>query len=83
MSSIEFGKPRHNCQEYVLRNGGKAELLERVDFDNLVDEGLFTDGPFADGFGAGHGEPYYPWTQAYGTLNTGKVVFTELHPSTN
>jgi hypothetical protein len=72
-------KPRHNCWHYVLEHGGSGVCLSKEDFNALCDDG-FADGPFKETFGSGHGEPYNPWRQAYGTLKDGRVVYCELHP---
>jgi len=72
--------PRHNCLNYCTEHGGgHGECLPKAEFDKLLDEGAFVDGPFRETFGSGHGEPYNPNRQAFGRLKDGRVVFMELN----
>jgi hypothetical protein len=76
---IGFGQPRNNCLEYVLEKKNDARLVTKEEFDQFLDDQQFSDGPFIDSFGNGHGEPYNPYRQAYGQLKSGEVIFSELH----
>ena len=76
------GGPRDHCRGYCTERGCAAPaLLSRGEFDRLCEDGQFSDGPFKSGFGDGHGEPYNPYRQAFGTLKDGRVVYCELHAS--
>jgi len=70
--------PRNNCRNYIKENGGKAELLEKKEFDSYYKDKSFIDGPFKEGFGDGDGEPYNPNRQAFGKLKNKKIVYCEL-----
>lgn len=74
-----WGKPRNSCLEFVRSHADlKLECLSRKDFDALFDAKAFKEGPFAESFGSGYGEPYNPHRQAFGTTNDGRCVFCEL-----
>jgi hypothetical protein len=70
--------PRNQCRDYVLETNGRAELLEKEEFDSSYRKKMFVEGPFRDSFGDGYGEPYNPNRQAFGRLKNGKVVYCEL-----
>lgn len=55
------------------------ELLPRPEFDGLVKQEKFRDGPFRDSFGDNYGDPYVTSPrQAYGVLHDGRGVWTEI-----
>lgn len=70
--------PRNQCRAYVCDNGGRAELIQKEDFDNHFRRRDLAEGPFKDMFGDRDGEPYNPNRQAFGKLKGGKVVYSEL-----
>lgn len=70
--------PRNQCREYVLENRGTAHLIEKREFDELVRNKQFVEGPFKDAIGDGYGDPYNPNRQAFGTLKDGRVIYCEL-----
>ena len=71
--------PRHQCWSYFLGRGLlPARKISKKEFDKLALAGDFDDGPHRDTFGDGYGEPYYPYRQAFGTLNPGDGVYCEL-----
>ncbi|MEK6914235.1 MAG: hypothetical protein AABW83_01150 [Nanoarchaeota archaeon] len=73
--------PRKNCRQYVLENDGKAELLEKEEFNSLCRNKDFIDGPFKESLGDGYGEPYNPNRQVFGRLKDGRIVYCELSDS--
>jgi len=70
--------PRNQCRNYVQENRGKAELLEKEEFDSYYKKKEFIDGPFKKRFGDDYGEPYNPNRQAFGRIKSGIVVYCEL-----
>ncbi len=70
--------PRNQCRSYVQKKGGKAELLEKEEFDTHYKGGDFMEGPYRETFGDGYGEPYNPNRQAFGKLKKGNIVYCEL-----
>ena len=72
-----WNNPRHQCLSYFFNQQKEGILLSKEEFDSNLDN--FIDGPHRDSFGTGYGEPYYPWTQAFGILKDGKAVFCELY----
>ena len=79
-----FGKPRMGCASYCFKMRGesnkeKPSFLIPEEFDKLIEDEAFKDGPWADSFGDGYGQPYYPHRQAFGLLKDGRLVFTETH----
>jgi len=84
MEIPEEFQPRHGCAIYMRKDTAKQPvLLSKEDFNKNLEEKNFRDGPYRDPFGTGHGEPYYPWTQAYGTLKDGIPVYCELQKDNN
>lgn len=72
-------EPRHGCRNYFAEKCIKSpELVEKDDFDALMDAEKFSDGPFKESFGDGYGEPYNPHRQAFGMLKDGRGVYTNL-----
>jgi len=73
-------KPRNTCFLYFIeKNIKKPILLTKEEFDNYFYDSCFSDGPHRESFGTGYGEPYNPWTQAFGILKDGRGVFCELY----
>jgi hypothetical protein len=75
--SVQFF-PRNQCRDYVKRRGGKARLVLKITFDSFCRSKCFFDGPYTERFGDGYGKPYNPNRQAFGTLNSGEVVYCEM-----
>lgn len=70
--------PRNQCRNYVLENGGKAELVSKPEFDSFYKNRDFIDGPYKDNFGDSYGDPYNPNRQAFGKLKKGDIIYCEL-----
>jgi hypothetical protein len=49
--------------------------IKKSEFDELVKNKQFSDGPYLDTFGDGYGEPYNPNRHAWGKLKNGKEVW--------
>lgn len=76
---MEKTTPRNQCENYILERKGQAVFLTKEEFDGYVRKKDFSEGPYRDSSGDGYGEPYNPRRQAFGTLNDGRIVFTELN----
>lgn len=71
-------KPRYSCEHYFFKRGIVPVAVPKKEFDVLMNEPGFVDGPFVETFGDGYGEPYNPNRQAFGELKDGRGVFCEL-----
>lgn len=80
---LEELSPRGACEAFVSERKGKAILVTKENFDEMVGRGDFSVGPFKDKFGDGPGEPYNPNRQAFGIAKDGKAYYCELTPSLN
>lgn len=62
-------------EEHKLRS---ARYVTRKEFDAMCKQKVFVCGPAIDTFGDGYGEPYNPVRQAFGGLENGECVFTDV-----
>ena len=76
------GWPKNACLNYIKEHGGLFKLVTKENFDIYARDNVFFDGPHIDSFGDDYGEPYNPWRQAFGKLNTGEIVYCEAHHAT-
>jgi len=53
-----------------------GERIPLAEFDRLQNDDGFVKGPFIDGFGSGHGEPYRPYRDVWGELKDGRKVWS-------
>lgn len=72
-----YGTPRAGCLLKAMSRIDQSTLfLSRPDFNRLVNEGSFKEGPFQTD--TSYGAAYNPHPQAYGLLADGQFVFCEL-----
>ena len=58
----------------------EGEKLTITKFNDLCRQKKFKEGPFIEDFGSGYGEPYCPDHYVWGTLKTGKKVWSIKKP---
>jgi hypothetical protein len=48
--------------------------ISKQEFDRLVRDRQFSDGPYIKNFGKNYGEPYHPHHRLHGTLKNSQLV---------